>query len=391
MHKIIFVLLFFSFAGYSSECQMIKKTVSFLSQDKLGGRVPKTTGNRLARNFLKKELQKLDLKVFQHKFKQGVNLYATMFPENSNKREAPRVLLSAHYDGLDHCQRKLGANSNICNGASDDAAAIAVILASLNTLKKKIKAPVLIIFFDAEETGLLGSKAMVAAFKELSIDAKKLKVMINLDIIGLNLFSGMENTMLAMGGETGGKRLLEDLTKASISSGLDVYNLSYSLTHNRADVSSLINAKLKVPVIHLTSGDGSIYHSNADEVKYLNQKKILKTSRLVTALTLKALDPRKKYRFKKPKMFSGYALPKFSDVALGHKLVQKALEKKSLNGFNTTELNRLENMSERLREIIKGGKIRFGPKNMRKFADVSFAYMGLSRKMDTIPKGSSCK
>jgi len=393
MREIIFIGLIFSFSVFGNECKTIEKTVNYLAKDQLKGRVPGTHGNILAREFLKKELENLGAKVFQHKFKEGVNLYATLYPKNGNRQEPPKVLLSAHYDGLNQCSIKKGANSNICNGASDDAAALAAILASLGELKNKIKSPVLIMFFDAEETGLLGSNALIKDFKKkkLGLDLKKIKVIINLDIIGLNLFSGMENTLLAMGGETGGKNLLADLTKASKKSGLDVYNLSYALTHNRSDVSSLINAKLKVPVIHLTSGDGSIYHSNADEIIYLNQDKILKTSRLVTSLTLMALNPAKKYRFKRPKMFGGYALPKFNDVLLGHKLVKTALEKKSLNRFTTNELNKLDNMIDSLNDLKRGGKLRFGPKNMQNFANVSFSYMGLSRKMYSIPKGSTCR
>ena len=391
MHKIFFLLLIFSFSAFSNECKLIETTVNYLAQNKLKGRVPETYGNKQARNFLKKKLRDLGLKVFEHKFKQGVNLYATMYPKNARGNKSPEVLLSAHYDGLDSCDRKLGAGSNICNGAADDAAALAAILASLTNLKEKIKSPILIIFFDAEETGLLGSNALVKDSKKLNLHLKGLKLMINLDIIGLNLFTGMENTLLAMGGETGGKKLLNDLNEASKISGLDVYNLSYALTHNRADVSSLINAKLKVPVIHLTSGDGSVYHSTADEVRYLNQDKISKTSKLVTALTLRALQSAKKYRFKRPKMFSGYALPKFTDVKLGKKLIKNTLVNKSLNQFTTSELNQLKNMIDSLTEIEKRGKIRFGPKNMQKFANISFKYMGFSREMDVIPSGSNCQ
>jgi hypothetical protein len=391
MYKIIFVLFFFSLGSYANDCQVIERATKYLAQDKLKGRVSGTFGNTQARFFLKKELEKMNLEVFEHKFKKGINLYTTIYPAKSNKLEMPQVLLSSHFDGLSRCDRKIGANSNICNGAADAAAGIAAILGSIDTLKKTIKAPVLIVFFDAEEIGLLGSKAFVTDLKKLNINLKKIKVIINLDIIGLNLFSGLKNTMLAMGGETGGKKLLNDLTSASKESRLDVYNLSYSLAHNRADVASFINAKLKVPVVHITSGDGSIYHSNADEYRYLNHQKVLKTSRLITSLTLKALGQKKKYRFKKPKMFSGYALPKFNDLVLGINLVKDTLDKKSLNGFSANELNKLENMIDRLKEIKNGGKISFGPKNMQKFANISFEYMGLSRRMESIPSGSSCR
>lgn len=391
MHKIIFILLTLSFSAFSSECEVLEKTVNYLSQGKLQGRVPKTFGNKEARIFLKKELKGLGLEVFEHKFKQGINLFATMYPKGIRRKGSPEVILSSHYDGLDQCDRKLGASSNTCNGAADAAAGVAAIMASISSLKEKIKKPILIIFFDAEEAGLLGSNALVKDAKKLNLNLKKIRVMLNLDIIGLNLFSGMEDTLLAMGGETGGKKLVSDLTKASKESGLNVYNLSYALAHNRGDGAPFINAKHKIPVIHITSGDGSVYHSNADELQYLNYDKVLKTSQLVTSLTLKALKAKKKYKYKKPKMFSGYALPKFHDVVLGKELVERALEKKYLNSFSSKEINQLKNMIDSLGELKKKGKILFGPKKMQKFANISFQFLGLSRKMDTIPRGSSCR
>jgi len=69
----------------------------------------------------------------------------------------------------------------ICNGAADNAAAVAVALSAAQNLASEIQAPVALAFWDGEERGLLGSDSFL---QNPSFNLGQIVAYINLDIIG---------------------------------------------------------------------------------------------------------------------------------------------------------------------------------------------------------------
>lgn len=371
--KIFIFIFLLSLPAFSQECRDLQETLKFLSSDHLLGRIPGTPEHTEARKFIAKKLAAIGADVFEQEFPDGVNLWGILYPTNL-RSEKPEVLISAHYDHLEHCTPKRGSYSSVCNGAADNSGAVAALLNTLKKLKGNIKKPVAFAVFDLEEEGLIGSKYFVKA-KILP----NLKLVLNMDIIGLNTFSGMENVHLTMGGETGGKNLIKDLETASKKSGLETFHFGYALAHQRGDLTNFI--KKGIPSIHFTDGDGSVYHSQADEYQYLNQTKILKISDLIYQMVLLS-EKNGPYKFQNP-IQGEYALPMFNDVKVGKNLVEKIYKH-----IRTTEISKF---SQGLDKIIKNGENNFSIEEITSFQKIALGLMEYSRNINEIPQGNKCE
>lgn len=392
---LLFFFLLFSSSLYSSnDCEIFHDTLNTLSGDELEGRVGGTSGNLKTRIWLIKRLEESGLKVITQGFKGGMNIFGILNPAKALEDTSPSILLSTHYDGQKHCEKKNYALSSVCNSASDASAGLAVILAVVNKLKDKIRAPLLVAFFDREEEGLLGSRALISKLHE---DPKmknifhSLKVMLNLDIIGLNLFKGIENNHITMGAETGGKELVDDLRTSMEKANLNHVGFSYALTHKRSDITSFVISDMNIPVIHFTDGDGSIYHSSGDEEHLLNQKKMQSLSNLLQNLIFKINNRENKYPYYKPTILNGMALPLFTDVLKGLNLVQRTIKVKEMNDFSLSTLETLMESEVSLKNIHKMGIKKFGQQNMFLFSKTALDYTALSRNQSTVPMGSPCE
>ena len=123
----------------------------------------------MTRNYLISVFSQLGLKPMEHVYKEanknpfvnllvdpfeGANVYATI---NSTTNSDAFVVLGAHYD-----------TARNCPGANDNASAIAVLY---SVAKKLTQIPVrnrnvMIVFFDQEEEGLIGSRAFAKYLKK---------------------------------------------------------------------------------------------------------------------------------------------------------------------------------------------------------------------------------
>lgn len=160
-----------------------------LSSDAMEGRAAGTAGGARARAFLLEQFRASGLQpvggTFEHAFplppaasatetrKSGVNVIG-LIP--GTRAPARFIVLSAHYD---HVGRR---NGQIFNGANDNAsgaAALAVIAAYF--VGHPLEQSLLVAAFDAEEAGLLGSRAFVA---NAPVSRDALLVNVNADMIG---------------------------------------------------------------------------------------------------------------------------------------------------------------------------------------------------------------
>lgn len=345
----IILLFLMSFNVYADICESIFSDTLYLSSDE--------TTLENSREFITKKLQDLKFDVSHQKFADGINIIA-------KKSSAPKLILSAHYDRLTECTQRQDSITSRCSGASDDSAGVALVLSLAQKFKNE---DIAIIIFDAEERGLLGSKYFV---ENPTFSLKKVKAIFNFDIIGLNLFDSLADSTLSMGTETGGKLLKNQVMKAFTDVELWMHPFTYSLTQNRADIASFINARLKIPIVHFTDGDGSVYHTSSDEVDFLNFPKITKMEKALSNLIPVALSSQ--YRYKRPSFFSGYALPKKSDVKTAIELSMRA------DDFDT---------ASNLKKLEKG---LFTPKKMMQFNQVARNFIEKSRNQDFIPLGQQC-
>ncbi|MDX2091630.1 MAG: M28 family peptidase [Kofleriaceae bacterium] len=116
--------------------------------DELASAPRATTSQRsTARTYLAAQLSMLGWSPQQHTFNNGINVYATIPATTGND---PEIIVGAHFDTV--------AGSP---GANDNASGTAVVLAVARYLKDVPcrTAPVTVVLFDLEETGLFGSRA----------------------------------------------------------------------------------------------------------------------------------------------------------------------------------------------------------------------------------------
>ena len=265
-----------------------------IARDDTEGRLALRPGNALARSRLVDRLTALGVTPagetpgsYDQPFYSGVNLVGIFEPPGT-AGQPPRVLLGAHHDHMGDryeygCFAHPDAESNICNGASDNAAAVAVVFAALEALMPTLEVPVAVAFWDAEEWGKLGAYHWV---ENPTFDTSALRLYINLDVVGANLFIGGEEHTFAIGAESGGADLVADLVAATGVTPLQTTLFSTALGQGRSDHEPL---RAIVPFVFFSDATGPSYHTTADEISRLNLDKAVEIARMTADLAERAL------------------------------------------------------------------------------------------------------
>jgi len=357
-----------------------------IAGDDTEGRVCLSEGNALARTRLSARMASLGIRPagtvpgsYDQPFYSGVNLIGVLEPEGM-AGQPPRVLIGAHHDHIGRadvygCLSRDGAASDICNGASDNAAAVAVVLAAVEAVVSEISAPVAVALWDAEEFGKLGSRHFV---ENPTFDTKALRLYINLDVIGTNLFIGAEEHTFAIGAESGGENLLEDLSAAAGVSPLRTHVLSTALGQGRSDHERFRGV---LPFVFLSDGTGPSYHTTADEIHTVNVHKALETARIVGALVLRALD--------RP---SGYSLepvdpdlPVFSDAVPLLQGFELARSLADANGLDLAQRLAVETGACAVEGILARGEAHFTVLDQLAMGLMGYAFLDLSMNLPFVP------
>lgn len=250
----------------SQQRENLTKDVYFLSSDSLEGRDVGTIGNTLAREYICLQLKEANVSysIQEFDFNDGKNIVAEI------KAEKPLynneyILIGAHYDHIGI------RNGKICNGADDNASGSAVLIQLarlLNANKDKINRNIILVWFDAEERGLVGSKAFAENPMFVSSYAD-IKLMINLDMVGWYKNGALEIANIAM--VNGWKDIFES-TKTDLKIKTSKYEKSI---FTDSDYSSF--ARKDIPAITMTTGLDSPYHKpedDADLIDYEGMDKI---------------------------------------------------------------------------------------------------------------------
>ncbi len=171
------------------------------------------------------------------------------------------IVLGAHYDHLGMGGKGSGSRvpdtSAIHYGADDNAsgtAAIIEIIENLAAQKDKLKRSVIFAAFTGEEMGLLGSKYFV---NNPPVDIKKIKFMLNLDMVGRLNEQTKGISLGGAGTAVGLTELLTELTKDS--------NLSVKLSpegYGPSDHASFYSKD--IPVLFFFTGIHDDYHTPRD-------------------------------------------------------------------------------------------------------------------------------
>lgn len=261
----------------SQQRENLKKDVYYLSSDALEGREVGSVGNSLAREYICEQLDSLKIEHYIQDFSAnlGKNIVAEI------KAEKPLynpeyIVIGAHYDHLGI------RNNKVYNGADDNASGSAMLLQLarlLNANSDKINRHIILIWFDAEEMGLLGSDHF--AYNPMFVDKlSDIKLMINLDMVGWYKNGALEIANVAM---LNGWKDIFSSTKTDLKIKVSKYEKS---VFTDSDYSSF--AKRDIPAITMTTGTDSPYHKPEDDAELIDYEGMDKICDFVFNLTVKA-------------------------------------------------------------------------------------------------------
>lgn len=210
------------------------------------------------------------------------------------------VMIGAHYDHLDtrsdasgHCRANGVPGGAVCNGATDNAAGTAAVLAVGRALRRMTPPPrrsIVLALWDAEEDGLQGSLYYV---NHPLVPLGHTVGYVNFDVLGATLLPTVRDVSFAVGAETGGAAL-QDLVTASVAAqSIDVRPVSYIFGQLRSDYANLVNHN--VPTVFFSDSTGGCYHTTGDDLSVVSFPKLRQQSavgfRVAEAMASGAVTP----------------------------------------------------------------------------------------------------
>ncbi len=285
---IFFILCFVSFSAnsYSSILQEnLKAHVEFLASDSLEGRKAGTTGGRKAAEYIAQEFKSIGLKKFNDTYYDNfvyTNAHARnvigIIRASNPKYKDEYIVLGAHYDHLgftiepkdtyvgelsENDKLKVG-KKEIISGADDNASGTAAIIELAKMLmqnKDKLSRDIIIVAFDGEEDGLLGSRHFV---NNPPVELSKIKAVLNLDMIGRMKDNSIYYS--GFGSFEGGDDFAKSITKEE---NLRAYFLDHSsMWRDRSDHGPFY--RNQIPGITGTTGEHNDYHTSRDNTEKIN-------------------------------------------------------------------------------------------------------------------------
>jgi hypothetical protein len=196
-------------------------------------------------------------------------------------RELPDeyVMVGAHYDHLGtrsnaagDCSSRGAPGGHVCNGATDNAAGVAAVLAigeALRSMPTPPRRSVVLALWDAEEDGLLGSLYYVG---HPIVPLKQTVAYVNFDILGQDLLPSLHADSFAVGSETGGPTLQAIVDRASAGQDFDLHKVSYIFGESRSDYKNFVDRR--VPTVFFSDSTGPCYHTTGDDLSIVNFSKL---------------------------------------------------------------------------------------------------------------------
>lgn len=277
--------------------------VVYLAGDDLDGRNNDTPGSAAAQQYIIDQIR--DFAVGLNTAATGDDAYLQRFPLGANilavipggELADEVVMLGAHYDHLGGC-------AGICNGATDNAAGVAAVLAvarGIAALPAPPRRSVVLAFWDREEDGLLGSRYYV---ENPLLPLASTVAYLNFDIQGANLLPSLRNFSFAVGAETGGDRLAAAVDAAVSRVDLQTLRVSAIFGQGRSDYVHFVNAR--VPTVFFGDSTGPCYHTAGDDVDVVDFAKLEMQSEIGFELTraLAATDELPSFTMAPPVVFA---------------------------------------------------------------------------------------
>ena len=257
--------------------------VDTLADDSWEGREAGAAGGYAAAEYLTERFAKMGFEpagvdgVFFQPFGEGFRNVLAMLPGSDPELRSQVIIVGAHYDHVGYGNRHTSREGagEIHNGADDNASGTSGLLELADALTRLPAAPkrsVLLIGFDAEERGLLGSKHW-AAYPTVPLE--RVALMLNLDMIGR-----LRDDCLRVFGTrsaVGSRRLI------SLQNDEPDLRLEFPwMLKPHADHYPFFEKQ--IPVVMFHTGLHDDYHTPRDDAELINSQGMSRVVRLLFAL-----------------------------------------------------------------------------------------------------------
>lgn len=294
MKKLLFTLCLFVSLNAIGQviipADSLKKHVYFLASDSLEGRGIATSAGLKAANYIANHFEQIGLvKVgesylhpFFHKLGSTMvvgNNIVGMVEGSDPVLKNEYIVLGAHFDHVSFDM--VDGVKVVYNGADDNASGTSAIMELGRALvqhKNELKRSIVIVAFDGEESGLVGSGFFV---KQAIVPIQKVKLMMSIDMVG-RYAESKTLSMGAMATLEDGEKMLEVL---AIKHGISIKDTEAEIS-NRTD--SRPFGKAGIPALHVTTGVLGPYHKPEDDAETLDYSGMEKVSGLIYELTVVA-------------------------------------------------------------------------------------------------------
>lgn len=340
---------------FATSCTTLMIDETVIASDAMQGRQNATPGSVNAQNYLIYRLKSFAVGLdpsrpgdesFKQPFTDGTNVLAKI-PGTDLADEY--VIIGAHYDHQGSNCRTANSADVICNGATDNGAGVAALLA-IGAMIKEHGSPrrtVVLAAWDREEDGLLGSKYYT---EHPLVPLAKTVAYINFDIQGANLLPSLQNTSFAVGAESGGATL-SSVVQAAIGSGaLQTKLVSSIFGQGRSDYVNF--TAVQVPNVFFSDSTGPCYHTAQDEVAVVDFWKLEQQVKIgyKVAKSLIEADGR-------PTFSSTNPLATFNDALTIQGVTNGAIS--DLTRFTEAQQQQLLAFRDDLNVIVAGGAADF--------------------------------
>lgn len=285
------LLLLMTLSVWAQEATLVnslKAEVGILASDSFEGRGFRCASKSLALDYVNRQFASagfgtLHRVIYLQKFMafdfleatEGTNIIGLIEGSDPILRDQ-YIVIGAHYDHFGW--KMVDSTKVIYHGADDNASGVASLIQIGKILlsnKQNLKRSVLLIAFDGEEAGCLGSTNFV---KRKVIDITSIKAMFSLDMVGMyGKNKGVDFTGLFS--LIGGKELAKQMAEKWSTK---INNIN-EVIESRTDTQPF--ADIEIPAIHVTTGDLSPYHKPEDKSDLLDYEGMTKVVELMADIT----------------------------------------------------------------------------------------------------------
>jgi len=275
-------------AQFSTTAEQMKEHVYILASDSLLGRGFGTPQGRKAAHYIAGEFEKAGIEPldgeYLHPFmhRQGIlnipgNNVIGIVRGSDPELKDEYIVLGGHYDHLGW--KIVDGDTAIYNGADDNATGTSSIIEigrNLLERKSELGRSVILVAFDGEESGLIGSTHFLS---DSMVLPHQVKLMFSLDMLGmLEAHNGLDMI---------GVSLLED-SDYLVGELAEKYDLNITKTgkkiEQRTDTAPF--GKMGIPAVAPNTGTESPYHKPEDTAEKLDYEGMAKVANYMSEATL---------------------------------------------------------------------------------------------------------